>query len=186
MTKEAVGVYIDGLNLFHALLKIDTDSKYVDVFKLAESLIKPTQELKFVKYFSAIQKHHSKNAREYRAYVENMCNDDDVNVITAHFKNKTKKCPSCNATWTTQEEKETDVSIALALFEDAMDDAYDVAIIISGDSDLVPPVRRVRERFELKTVVIATPPKRFASSRDLRKSAHASREITIGRVRRCF
>jgi len=185
MKKETVGLYIDGLNLFHALIKADIDTKYVDVFKLAKSLIKPTQELKFVKYFSAVQKHHSKNAREYKTYVEEL-GKGKSELIIAHFKNKSKRCPICNAKWTSQEEKETDVNIALALFEDAMDDSYDVAIIISGDSDLVPPIRRIRERFKSKTVIVATPPKRFASSRGLRSAAHASREITIGRVRKCF
>ncbi len=183
MQRERVAVYIDGLNLFHALIKADTAAKYADVFSLVESLVKPAQELRFVKYFSAVQKHHSKNAREYKQYVKSL-GDGKTEVITAHFKNKSKKCPSCNARWISQEEKETDVNMALAIFEDAMDNKYDVAIIISGDSDLVPPVKRIRERFESKTIVIATPPRRFASSRDLRRVAHASFEITLGRVRK--
>ncbi len=181
--KERVAVYIDGLNLWHALLSVDKSLKYVDIYSLIASLVKPSQELKFIKYFSAVQKHHSKNAREYKHYVERL-ESNELEVIIAHFKKKTKECPHCHAQWITQEEKETDVNLSLALFEDAMDDVYDVAIIISGDSDLVPPVKRVRSRFDMKTLIIATPPKRFAYSRDLRAVAHASFEITTGRVRK--
>lgn len=38
----------------------------------------------------------------------------------------------------------TDVNIAIQLLGDAFDDKFDVALVISGDSDLTTPVRRVR------------------------------------------
>lgn len=43
-------------------------------------------------------------------------------------------------------EKHTDVNVAILMMEGACDDRYDTAIIISGDSDMVPVMKRVRER----------------------------------------
>jgi uncharacterized LabA/DUF88 family protein len=61
------------------------------------------------------------------------------------------------------EEKMTDVNIAIQLLSDAFDDVYDMALVISGDSDLTTPVRRVRQRFPAKRVIVAFPPRRQSS-----------------------
>ena len=45
----------------------------------------------------------------------------------------------------TYEEKETDVNIALKIFEDWIYDNYDKAIIVSGDSDIIPAIRRIND-----------------------------------------
>ena len=47
--------------------------------------------------------------------------------------------------FTTYEEKETDVNIALKIFEDWIYDNYDKAIIVSWDSDIIPAIRRINE-----------------------------------------
>jgi len=65
--------------------------------------------------------------------------------------------------WTDYEEKMTDVNIAIQMLNDAFDDVYDVALVVSGDSDLTTPVRRVRERFPRKRVIVAFPPRRHSS-----------------------
>ena len=48
-------------------------------------------------------------------------------------------------------------------------------ILISGDSDLVPPAQAVRRRFPNKRIVVAFPPNRFSS--ELQAAAHASFRI---------
>lgn len=57
----------------------------------------------------------------------------------------------------------TDVNIAIQLLTDAFEDAFDVALVVSGDSDLTTPVRRIRARFPGKRVIIAFPPRRHSS-----------------------
>lgn len=39
----------------------------------------------------------------------------------------------------------TDVNIATAIIVDAYKDAYDMAMLISGDSDLTPPIKADEE-----------------------------------------
>ena len=73
------------------------------------------------------------------------------------------------------------MNIAVRLLSDAYDDRFDVAIIMSGDSDPVPIVEAVRERFADKSVIVAFPPKR--RSNDLAESAHAGFQISRAAVR---
>jgi uncharacterized LabA/DUF88 family protein len=54
------------------------------------------------------------------------------------------------------EEKGTDVNLATELLVDAWSDAFDCAVVISGDSDLTAPVKVVNERFK-KTVGVLNP-----------------------------
>jgi uncharacterized LabA/DUF88 family protein len=57
----------------------------------------------------------------------------------------------------------TDVNIACQLLSDAFQDNFDVAILITGDSDLVPPIKHVHELFSKKRVVVAFPPNRHTN-----------------------
>ena len=56
--------------------------------------------------------------------------------------------------------KMTDVNIATQLIIDAYQDKYDTAILVSGDSDLVPPIKAVHQNFPNKVVSVFFPPNR--------------------------
>jgi len=71
----------------------------------------------------------------------------------------------------------TDVNIATQVIIDAFQDKYDMAMLISGDSDLVPPIKAIHEWFPKKRVFVAFPPKRHNSSVTL----VAKGSLTIGR-----
>ncbi len=58
----------------------------------------------------------------------------------------------------------TDVNIATSIIVDAFKDEYEMAMLISGDSDLTPPIKVVHSLFNNKRVFIAFPPKRHNSS----------------------
>lgn len=70
------------------------------------------------------------------------------------------KCFSCGNEWLRHEEKKTDVNIAVRILDDAYDDRFDKAIVVSGDSDLVPAIQSVYTRFPEKRIIVAFPPKR--------------------------
>jgi len=71
----------------------------------------------------------------------------------------------------------TDVNIATQMMIDAYQDRYDMAMLISGDSDLVPPVKAIHELFKNKRVFVAFPPKRHNAS----VSLAAKGSMIIGR-----
>jgi len=56
------------------------------------------------------------------------------------------------------EEKGSDVNIATHLIVDGFENAYEIAVIVSNDSDLLEPIRVVREKFK-KPVGILNPQK---------------------------
>ncbi len=179
-------VYVDGFNLYHAIKSLKPGTlphNYVNLWTLSEELLQSDQSLVGVKYFSAFAKWRTGSYPKHFRYVRQL-RDVGVTSIMAHFKNKDTQCKSCNTRWITHEEKETDIRIALNLFEDAVDDVYDLAIVVSADSDLVPVIEHTQSRFPGKYVFLAIPPKRYRFARDLIRVATTAKEISIGKIRR--
>ena len=75
--------------------------------------------------------------------------------MKGRFQEKIIECRKYNSSRVSYEEKETDVSIAVTIVEDAASDRYDTALIVSGDSDLCPAIisaRRLRPNARFVTV----------------------------------
>jgi hypothetical protein len=71
----------------------------------------------------------------------------------------------------------TDVNIATTLIIDALDDKFDTAILITGDSDQAPALEVVKKKKPGKRLVIAFPPNRY--SKELEDLAHVKPPIRI-------
>mgnify|MGYP005853072729 CR=1 FL=1 len=56
----------------------------------------------------------------------------------------------------------TDVNISVELMKDAFQDRFDVAFLVSADSDLAGSVQAVRQLFPGKKVISVFPPGRFS------------------------
>ena len=104
-----------------------------------------------------------------------------VTIIEGRFKQVFRVCASCGASWVAYEEKETDVSIATALIEDAVHDRYDVALLFSADSDLCPAVAATKRLRPDKLVVAVFPPGRH--SVDLQRAVDGFVVIGVNKVR---
>jgi len=74
------------------------------------------------------------------------------NVKVVDRKAKHDDCPHCNARIDRQVEKGVDVSIVTDLFEGAVNNSYDIAILLSSDSDFVPGVQTIQERLNRQVV----------------------------------
>jgi hypothetical protein len=101
----------------------------------------------------------------------------DVKIFYGNYQDGIEECRRCGNVWRNAKEKMTDVNIATAIIVDAYEDQYDMAMLISGDSDLTPPIIQVHKRFKNKRVFIAFPPKRHNSS----MSINAKGSMIIGR-----
>lgn len=181
MRTERVIAYIDGFNLYHGLhdAKLKS-SRWLDLRGVCESLLKPHQELVVVRYFTSIVRNKS-GARRQNVYLDALRSRGGIEVDLGHLFPKTRTCSKCGFRHSTSEEKKTDVNIAVRLLEDAYDDQFDVGIVISGDSDLAPPIEAVRRRFPYKTLLVAAPPERWSS--ELNRVAHAAIKIFPGVIR---
>jgi uncharacterized LabA/DUF88 family protein len=80
--------------------------------------------------------------------------------VEGRFQERAQNCRNCGARWLGDEEKETDVNIAVALVEDAVRDYYDTAFLISGDSDLGPAVATVKRLRPEKRITVVFSPRR--------------------------
>ena len=116
------------------------------------------------------------------AYLEALATLPDLSIHYGYFQPKELKCFDCGRVKQTYEEKMTDVNIAVALLNDAQDDLFDTAMIVSADSDLIGPVQSVLHRYPGKRIIIAFPPRR--SSFNLREVASASFIIGQDKLRR--
>ena len=176
---QRVAVYIDGLNLYYGLKSKGWRRYYwLDVQRLSENLLRPRQRLQFVRYFTAkLLPKYTPAARIERqnAYLQALSSLPKVDIRYGLHIPKTITCPHCGANSLTYEEKMTDVNIAVALLKDAYDDMFDVAILISADSDLTAPIEIARQEYANKRVVAMFPPNRM--SRHLRKVATSSSRI---------
>lgn len=176
--------YVDGFNLYFGLREAYR-RKYLwlDVPGLVRLLLKPGQQLILTHYFTARisgptpsdhpQRAHSLEGKRRRQgiYLEAMASALDCRVHLGHFLEKPMQCRKCGSTWRLQEEKMTDVNIATEMMVNAFNDQFDTAILVSGDSDLAPPVLAIREHFPEKRVVVVFPPSRFSAQ--LARSATA-------------
>lgn len=164
-----VVAFIDGFNLYHAIKALGGGHlRWVNLWSLcADFAPAPVNQLVGVHYFSAYATHRKGSYARHQEYIAAL-KVVGVRPMLGRFKKKDRRCFGCHNTWKDHEEKETDVNIALRLFEDALDDVFDTALLLSGDSDLVPAVHLIRRRFPTKAVRILTPPGRLPSSELMR------------------
>lgn len=162
-----VTAYIDGFNLYHAIDDLHRPHlKWVDLFRLVQSLLRADERIAAVKYFSAFATWMPDRFARHRDYVAALqaCG---VTTHMAQFKEKHRHCHKCQTRWTAHEEKETDVQIAVHMVADALSGTVDRLIVVSADTDLAPAIRMIAARAPECEIFVATPPGRFRNCRAL-------------------
>lgn len=167
MPGRRVNVYVDGFNLYYGSLK-GTHYKWLDLSALADHLL-PQEMVKRVRYFSARVtgiRDPGAPARQ-ESYLRAVRMDPRITVHLGTFLSNDRsmhlarpprqgtstgvvylKHGGARYAWVIRtEEKGSDVNLAAYLMLDAFDQDCDLALIISNDSDLMEPIRLVRERF---------------------------------------
>lgn len=169
---QKVITYIDGFNLYFGL-KTAYGRKYhwLDLEKLSQSLLKPEQELVAVKYFTSRVHGYPSKIKRQETYLEALGTSPFCHIYFGQFLVNDHTCPECGNVEHIPSEKMTDVNIATHMLVDAFENSFDVAILISGDSDLSGPVKELNRLFPSKKVVVAFPPQRV--SFELKQIAHA-------------
>jgi uncharacterized LabA/DUF88 family protein len=170
---QRVRTYVDGFNLYHGMrAAYGRVFHWLDLESLANGLLRRNQVLDRVRYFTAMIRDQTSARHRQDRYLEALrAHCALVDVTLGRFQEKTCTCFSCRARWTTYEEKESDVSLAVSLVEDAALDRFDHALIITADSDLCPAIRAVRRVRPGSRVVAVFPPKRHSD--ELRRVADA-------------
>jgi uncharacterized LabA/DUF88 family protein len=155
-------VLVDGYNLYHGMKK-QRGRRYLwlDLAELARRL-RPRDEIVDVRYFTAPVLDDPGASTRQQTYLQALRaqNPGVLRIIEGRYQRKPMKCRSCGAGWTSYEEKETDVNIAVALMEIAASATVDTVLVVSADSDLCPAVRSARGVNPTLAVIPAFPPHR--------------------------
>ncbi len=158
-----VTVYVDGFNLYYGALK-GTPYRWLDIGALCSKLL-PAYSIHRIRYFTAIVKPRPDNpdqAQRQLTYIRALqAATPNLTVHRGEFLQTQVRArlvnppPNTHLVYKT-EEKGSDVNIASYILVDAFDNDYDVAVIVSNDSDLATPIRLTRSRFG-KTVIVLNP-----------------------------
>jgi len=179
---KRVITYIDGFNFYFGLKSKGWRKYYwIDLAAMSRALLKDDQVLQTCHYFTARikKRNHGQSADRQKVWLEALETRGDIALQYGHYLHKTVSCRHCGTQWERAEEKMTDVNIATQMLVDAFEDRFDVAMVISGDSDLTTPIKRILEIFPDKRIIVAFPPGRHSDQ--LKKVA--SGFFTIGENR---
>lgn len=177
---ERVTVYIDGFNFYFGLRTSQWKCYYwLDYCSLAEKLASrinaenPT--LSATKYFTARISYPAAKRKRQSDYLEALEARGGINIYYGNYREKEYKCSACERPNFFPNEKQTDVNIAVQMLIDAYENKFDTAILVGGDSDLVPPIQSIRTLFPEKRVMACFPPNR--SSKELLSVANGQLHI---------
>lgn len=149
--KKRLMIFIDTQNLMMACMNQNPSIKY-SLPKLVEHLIEvvPNREISDVFLYSAISPPNASKPndgdrhRRQLGFFEKAKMDYGYQVFTKKTVTKHYRCRQCDATWSSDEHKGVDVALATDLIVYGLTDQYDVAIIVSGDSDFGTAINKLR------------------------------------------
>jgi uncharacterized LabA/DUF88 family protein len=168
--------FVDGFNLYHALDNFASAKdhhryrkyKWLSLTRLAQCFITKRDTISGIDCFTTLATWDVGKVVRHQIFIKAQENEG-VNVIYGQFKRRDRHCGLCGKWSPSVEEKQTDVNIALRLFQLAVQDRYDKAIIISGDTDLLPAVKAVQNTYPGKELGVVIPIGR--ASEDFKKQA---------------
>ena len=182
-------VYIDGFNLYYGALK-GTPYRWLDVARLCELML-PPNDVKLINYYTAkvgCRIGDPDQPIRQQTYLRALGTLPTVRVHFGHYLSHPVWMPLVSppaagpkfAQVIKTEEKGSDVNLATHLVRDAYEDAFDIAVLITNDSDLREPVELVRTRLN-KGVGLLNPHKYPAAV--LAKAATFMKPIRSGVLR---
>lgn len=159
-------VYVDGFNLYYGCLK-NTPYRWLNLDALSRRIYR-RNDIRRIRYFTAHitpRPHKPQELANQLTYIRALETLPTVHVHLGTFLVKrtkgmlidprTNKVTSQVVSVAMPEEKGSDVNLATHLVADAFAGAFDVAIIVSNDTDLVEPIKVVRDRLGLHVGVLS-------------------------------
>jgi len=159
---KKTNIYVDGFNLYYGALK-GTSYKWLNIHKLCQLLL-PNNHIHQIKYFTALVSARPNDPYQpvrQQIYLRALQTLPNVTIIKGSFLSHPVVLPLAaptpgrnSARVIKTEEKGSDVNLATHLLNDAHKNEYDIAVMITNDSDLVEPMRIVRQELKLPVGII--------------------------------
>lgn len=156
-------VYIDGFNLYYGALK-KTPYRWLDLAELCRLML-PSSDVQRINYYTArvgARIGDPDQPIRQRTYLRALGTLPQVQIHFGHYlshgvwmpvENPIPNAPKFVRVIKT-EEKGSDVNLATHLVSDAYENSFEVAVLITNDSDLKEPVDLVRNRLGKKVGVL--------------------------------
>jgi uncharacterized LabA/DUF88 family protein len=167
---ERVNFYIDGFNFYYGLKNmknIDHDwlkFYWLDYVKFFQNFIGENQVLQNVIYFAASPPFDvagtNRQSTLFRA--NKLLNPNRFEIVMGQFYKKSLTCKVCKANFNVYEEKRTDVNIAVRLMLDCSFNSVDTLVLVTADSDLVPPLQSIKQYYPDKKIRVYFPPNNYS------------------------
>lgn len=153
-----VSFFIDGFNVYHALedQKSFHKFKWLDYSALAKCFISTKDTITDIYYFTSYTDWQPDKMVRHQLLIRALT-IRGVKIIFGKFKLRDKHCHVCHKTYKAHEEKQTDVNISVKLFQCAYNDTFVTAILVTGDSDIIPAIIAVKESFSAKRIGLVIP-----------------------------
>lgn len=181
---ERVSFYIDGYNLYFGLKDSPVPKNewvWADLRALCESRLEGEQALEIIHYCTAPSSNSDSAARQ-AVYWQALQATGQIQIHAGIHKRVKRKCGACKRYYHGREEKKTDSMIATLMVADAMLDRTDTLVLISGDTDHVPPIEMIKRETD-KRVVVLFPPMR-GRNEELKSCADSHRLLKPRSVKR--
>lgn len=166
---KRVTFYIDGFNFYFGIKRARKANAewnkcyWIDFVKLCHQFLGENQCIEKVVYFTASPLSPSKNSRQSSLFNANkLINGEKLEIVRGKYMEKGIECPYCHATISKPEEKRTDVNISVRMLTDCMEDKTDIIVLISADSDLIPPLEQIQRIFPYKGIKVYFPPTNYS------------------------
>ncbi|MFZ0454127.1 MAG: NYN domain-containing protein [Ignavibacteriaceae bacterium] len=160
---ERTIVYVDGFNLYFGL-RTKGWKRYcwLNLQPLSQNILKSNQTLVCTKYFTSRVSNPPSKVKRQTTYIEALETLSNFYIYYGHYQHNIKTCSKCGDITAVPNEKMTDVNIAVEMLTAVFEDKYDVAILISADSDLVGMIKSIKRLFSCKKIIVAFLPARFS------------------------
>jgi hypothetical protein len=156
-------VYVDAFNLYFGCVK-DTPYKWLDLSQLNKLLL-PGHSIERIKYFTArvgSRAHDPDAPKRQELYLRALRTLPNLEIFYGHFLTHPVLMRLANPqpnqkafVWVIKtDEKGSDVNLATQLLRDGYNKRYEVAVVVSGDSDLLAPVQVVMNELNLSVGVL--------------------------------
>lgn len=161
-------VYIDGFNFYYGAVK-GTPHRWLNLERLCQLLL-PGQTIGQIKYFTAKVSARPSDPNQplrQQLYLRALATLPKVSVHFGHFLSHEIMMPLVVPPGQPQkyvrvvktEEKGSDVNLATHLLHDAHMGRFDIGVVVSNDSDLLEPIKIVRQVLKKKVGILNPHPK---------------------------
>jgi uncharacterized LabA/DUF88 family protein len=168
-------VYVDGFNLYHRALQRRPEFRWLNLKTLADTVLSEANTVTAVRFYTAhvSAKIDPDAPRKQQIYLDALATVPEISVHFGNFlvTEKYARLPVPKPGKTTFkpwpdvvlvqkiEEKGSDVNLAAHLLRDAYTDQFDVAAVITNDTDLVEPIRIVVQDLKRPVGILTPVPK---------------------------